>query len=792
MPRTRFLSSRSCRRAALRVCAGAAAVCLGAGGANASGNGGWTSSEASPEMEVVTLDRDNVTITRNSRVVVPPGMVIADTDGNGVLLVSGSDITVRFEGTLRGATDDAAPDGLAGVGVRVTGKNVTLNAPRVSGFKIGIFATGADGLTVASADLSGNFRQRLRSTPVAEDASDWLWPHRNDANEWLTNYGAACYIEDSERVTIHDVLVRRGQNGLVLDRVNNSKIYDNDFSFLSGWGIAMWRSSDNVISRNAMDFCVRGYSHGVYNRGQDSAGLLMFEQCSRNVVAENSMTHGGDGVFAFAGREAIGEVAKEQNPGGVDEQLFKRLGCNDNVFFGNDLSFAVAHGLELTFSFGNVVVQNQLAHNAICGIWGGYSQDSIIANNRFTRNGEAGYGLERGAINMEHASGNRIVQNTFTDNAAGVHLWWDDDKGLLQLPGVRVNHRGVVENVIASNEFTGPGTHLHVRDLSALAGGVAATDESAKVRENTMLANRLSGGSVLFEPEGVKPREADPSGSEREAVAAVIEQTQARVDVLRKGLPGSRRPVGARSELAGREKIIVGEWGPWDHASLMVRRRTDSGGSLVYEVFGADPEASAVCDPFELPFQFMPAPRADRPAVMTITPPPGIWPYRIVFGVAGQAHMITGVAVGAAWSVTTFPWTIDPREDLDGWRREAGGPRAFSASVAAISMPFGNNGPRSLPFARGMLEEHAVSDRFGVIAQTRLRLPAGKWRFSTLSDDGVRLLVGDKVVLENWTHHGPTRDTGTLTLEQEQELDVLLEYFEIDGYATLELTVEPD
>src|SRR5690606_21596369 len=124
-------------------------------------------------------------------------------------------------------------------------------------------------------------------------------------HQWRKNYGAAICIEDSKTVTVVGSKCRRSQNGLLLDRVEKSKIYDNDFSFLSGWGLGMWRSNENVVSRNAFDFCVRGYSHGVYNRGQDSAGILMFEQCSRNVIAENSVTHGGDGIFGFAGKEAL-------------------------------------------------------------------------------------------------------------------------------------------------------------------------------------------------------------------------------------------------------------------------------------------------------------------------------------------------------------------------------------------------------------------------------------------------------------------------------------------------------
>ncbi len=147
----------------------------------------------------------------------------------------------------------------------------------------------------------------MRSTAGAEDGADWLYPHNNEDYNWLKTYGAAIYVDQSSNIDVHDCHVTHGQNALILDRVTNSKVFDNDFSFNSGWGIALWRSSENVVSRNAADFCVRGYSHGVYNRGEDSAGILMFEQCCRNVIAENSATHGGDCFFGYAGREALGE-----------------------------------------------------------------------------------------------------------------------------------------------------------------------------------------------------------------------------------------------------------------------------------------------------------------------------------------------------------------------------------------------------------------------------------------------------------------------------------------------------
>ncbi len=112
-------------------------------------------------------------------------------------------------------------------------------------------------------------------------------------------------------MTVRRVKVWRGQNGVVLDHVLKCQVYDCDCSFLSGWGVALWRSNGNVVARNALDFCVRGYSHGVYNRGQDSAGILCFEQSCDNIIAYNSATHCGDG-FGLPARKCWARIRRRQ------------------------------------------------------------------------------------------------------------------------------------------------------------------------------------------------------------------------------------------------------------------------------------------------------------------------------------------------------------------------------------------------------------------------------------------------------------------------------------------------
>ena len=106
---------------------------------------------------------------------------------------------------------------------------------------------------------------------------------------------------------VRDSRAEQGMNALLMVATHGMTVSGNDFSFNSGLGVGLYRSSGNTVVRNRIDFDVRGYSHGFYRRGQDSSGLLLYEQSNDNVFAENSVTHGGDGFFGFAGHEAIGD-----------------------------------------------------------------------------------------------------------------------------------------------------------------------------------------------------------------------------------------------------------------------------------------------------------------------------------------------------------------------------------------------------------------------------------------------------------------------------------------------------
>lgn len=729
------------------------------------------------QSTVVRVDRDDLVIRESCRVETC-ATTIADANNNGVIQIAADGVTVDFGGaTLRGAGDDATPDTFTGFGVRITGKNVTLKNAKVSRFKGGIHATGADGLTLENCDVSDNFAQRLKSTPAAEDGGDWLWPHKNDDNEWLKNYGAGICVEDSKNVTVRNCRARRTQNGLILDRVADSKIYDNDFSFLSGWGLAMWRCERDLISRNAFDFCVRGYSHGVYNRGQDSAGILFFEQNNDNVLVENSATHGGDGFFAFAGREALGEdwveaererLKQETKKENVEDLIkppddvvkrHRRVGNRGNVIAENDLSYAPAHGLELTFSFDNWILKNRMVDNAICGIWGGYSQSTCIAFNTFESNGQMGYGLERGGINIEHSKGNIIRQNVFRNNRVGVHLWWDADEGLLKTPWARANGGECQDNVIQQNKFEGDELALHLR----------------AAKDTFTYANDVSGAK--------KALDATPGAEPIERTVDTLPEPPAYQAI------GKVRPVGARPNLRGRDKIIMTEWGPYDWEAPYVHTLGMVGGAQVYRLLGREPLKSATVtgdgvrvetDPTKSPPEIRVL--SDKGAAAA--------PYTLVVKTDKQTIERRGTLIAADWNVTVFASPNDPREDAESWRKASATGVTFR--LPGLSLRYGSGGPSDLMDAPQSVKDAKLPrERFGTLASTELTIPAGEWLINTESDDGIHVWVDDKLVIDDWTHHAPKQHSADLKIDAERKVKIRVEHFELDGFAVLTVTLEP-
>ncbi len=388
----------------------------------------------------------------SGQVITRSARVLRRTYRISGVVIRGDNITVDFAGaTLQGTPADTA--------IRIDGgKNVRIIQARARGYKVGILARGTRNLTLEDNDLSYNWKPRLFSLVEHESLVDWLSFHHNEKDEWL-RFGAAIYLADVAGGKIVENGAVQGMNGLLVVRSNGLSIRGNNFSFNSGVGVGLYRSSYDTIVHNWIDYNVRGYSHGFYSRGQDSADLLLYEQSSHNVIAHNSLTHGGDGVFLWAGQTTM-----DSGSGGA----------NDNLIDQNDVSYATANGVEATFS-RNTITNNRAWGNEY-GVWGGYSFETRIMGNDFRNN--------RTGVAIEHGQDNLISENRFLHDSVAIKLWADSiepsEWGYPKHHDTRSRDYRISDNVFVGNRVV-----LDARNTS----GLSAVDSS---KADTSLPHHLS------------------------------------------------------------------------------------------------------------------------------------------------------------------------------------------------------------------------------------------------------------------------------------------------------------
>ena len=82
-----------------------------------------------------------------------------------------------------------------------------------------------------------------------------------------------------------------------------------------------------------------------------------------------------------------------------------------------------------------------------------------------------------------------------------------------------------------------------------------------------------------------------------------------------------------------------------------------------------------------------------------------------------------------------------------------------------------------------------ANDTFSARWTGQVQAPVtGTYTFYTQSDDGVRLWVNNQQLVNNWTDHGSTENSGTIALTAGQRYDIRMEFYENGGDAVARLS----
>ncbi|HEX6695018.1 MAG TPA: NosD domain-containing protein [Longimicrobiales bacterium] len=726
-------------------------------------------------------------------VELTPGMVITSSvrvqpkvyrlaprpGDSAVIIIRGDGITVDFTGAeLQGTHPSLDPDRAAGVGIRIEGgSRVRVRNARVRGYKVGLIARGTRGLYLEDNDFSHNWKARLFSVVEHESLVDWMSHHRNDADEWL-RFGAGVYLSDVKGGEIRGNRIEQGMEGLMLVRTDSLLVWNNTIRFNSGVGIGMYRSSYNRIMHNIASFNVRGFSR-YYRRGQDSADLLMYEQTSNNIVAFNMMTHGGDGLFLWAGQSTM-----DTGQGG----------SNDNLFYANNFSYAPTNAIETTFS-RNTFVGN-IAGGSEYGVWAGYSYDSKFIGNTISSN--------RTGIAIEHGQNNEIRGNEIGGGVTGIYLWanpiepgewgypkyrdtrsrgydiWENTIDAARV-GLRV---GGSEDVrVTRNRFMRLDTVVVVDTSRILLAG----NDTSMMRVSGHMA-RIVAPFTNGSPAGL------PEPMDRGATYGAYYPKRFGDIESRAG-----RTLLDTSLFQTRDAIIVDEWGPysWKYPRLWpvdsargssVRLRV-LGPAGMWRLVSLDGIASVSKDSGAVVEGAM-----FLDDTITVTPSRGYeYNWEITLEYVGEATESPRGEKRAAgvpyrftfaryepvmqWGVNFFAWpdSADPRTSPD----------AFSAVLRAPALLWRTE-PRldymwySPPF-KGLPQT-----KWAAVATSTVTVPPGEHTLRTISDDGIRVYVDGVRVIDNWTKHESEVNSVPIAPGRHS---IRVEYSQVDGWSELKVEV---
>lgn len=662
------------------------------------------------------------------------------------IVIRGDGIEVDLTGfRLVGIPLEADPDGARGVAIRVDGgRDVTIRGGEIRGYRFAILARGTRNLRIVDTELSYGWKPRLFSQQHHESLVDWLSFHDNEDREWM-RFGAAIYLEDVTGGEIRRNRAIQGMNGLLMTRSDSILVAENDFSFNSGLGIGLYRSSWNVVVSNRMDYAVRGYSEGIYQRGQDSAGLLLYEQSSHNVVAWNSATHSGDGFFLWAGNSTM-----ETGDGGA----------NHNLLFNNDFSFAPTNAVEVTFS-RNRILGNYLRGSRY-GVWGGYSWGTEIRGNCL--------GGNRFGVAIEHGQHNVIARNRFDGDSVAVRLWEREsqptDWGYARARDVRSRNY-----FIGGNVFGGNARVLEVE-------GTAEVDE---------LGNRTVSAipAEACDPRELMGNEFRILSSQVAAAArALVLDSLDSPDGLVPGIPGSVRATLPRSA------IVVDAWGPWDGRSPKLYPVDTLASPVRLQVLGPEGNWRLVQS------RGVDSLSADAGAtgdILTVSPrDPDDWAVTLEY--RGQATVSTrgtprGPGDAVRFSYERFqplePWTVRFWSWEDPERDPHVNPRVFdllfrnepilTRTEDRLDYMWYTPAIRGLPGARWAAE-----------AVTTVNLAPGTYSLRTISDDGIRVWVDGELVIDRFDPHGSEVDYAPIAPGRHE---IRVRYFQLDGWTEARVDV---
>ncbi len=454
----------------------------------------------------------------------------------GVVLLEGlSDVTLDLRGVvLRGQPEDSACDAALGFGVVLRNcERIRILGGEVRGYRVSVLVDSSRDVTIEDLVVTRGFACELSSTAAAPDPLDRL-DLSSGGDTWLSEFGAGFFIIDSSRITVRGCKVRESQNGLIALRSGACDFEDNDFSYLSGWGIALDESEGNTLSGNRCDFVARAASPGHYVEDYGAAGFLLLRGSSDNTLVGNSAVRCSVGALLLGtqGQELRGNRLARNDFSLAAMRSMRIEFATDSWILDNDALGESQGGLEVEHGLRLVLAGNRIEHVFGAGLALTESEACIVEGNQLR---DCDQGLD-----VRGGEGHHLLRNVFEDNLQDLVLVDSVDLGLDE------------------NDFSSETPDVHLADVRGL------TSEQSSQEAWAALAD--TDGQL-------------PSGRAQDVSFALVGEAPLELQSARDWL-SSAADFDARGAGADAGELHVGMFTPWDPAGGARPPRVSAGAGL--------------------------------------------------------------------------------------------------------------------------------------------------------------------------------------------------------------------
>ena len=148
---------------------------------------------------------------------------------------------------------------------------------------------------------------------------------------------------------------------------------------------------------------------------------------------------------------------------------------------------------------------------------------------------------------------------------------------------------------------------------------------------------------------------------------------------------------------------------------------------------------------------------------------------------AGHHNVVVEYYENGGFAVAQFSWSPKPSEIVN-WRGEYFSNRTLTGTPALVR----DDANINFSWGTGVPASGLPTDNFSVRWTRTVNFPAGNYRFTTTSDDGVRLWVNGHLLIDKWLDQAAATYSGVINLSG--NVPIKMEYYETGGLAVAQLS----